>query len=722
MSLDTVSLDNVLVILPALNEADTITSVIQSLQAQGLTHIRVIDNGSDDNTAALARSAGAHVISEPMQGYGQACWTGLQNLPSPIEWILFCDADGSDDLAQLPDFFSLRDAYDLILGNRRGTPHGCQQLTPVQRFGNRLSGTLIYLGWGHQFEDLGPLRLIRREALERLKMCDRNFGWTVEMQVRAVECGLRIIEIPVKYRPRQGGQSKISGTLSGSVKAGTIILTTLAKLYGRHRWGSSPADAQAVSQPAPQPDSLLQRSLLFGSALLLVLGSVYAVPHGDFLHQPSAVPQFWQGMAIMGLGFVLAWGLQGLTRGWFWGVAVATRLVLLPMVPGDDIWRYLWEGYLQTQGMSPYAFPPNADVLEPLRPVWWGQINHPDVSAIYPPITQFGFRLLATIGLSVPLFKAAFAAADLAICGLLSQRFGYRATLLYAWNPLVIYSFAGGGHYDSWFLLPLVAAWLWFDYPPEKNSPQKDSLERNALEKNALEKHHNKPILTYLGSALLVGVSIAVKYMTLPVLAFLCWHGFWQRRGGLRLAFVTAITGLLPMVLSALPFCGPAACPLIPTGSVFVKYGRSAELIPHWVEHIWAASRWANWLYAFPLALVVLWLLLRAVNFQRFTEWYLIGLLALSPIVHGWYFTWLIPFAVASRNLGTRLVSLSAFIYFALPHRLALGNTNWSLMGTERGWLWGPLLLGILWTSGHDTWTQLKKASSLSQGKFSRLL
>ncbi|MBE9071008.1 glycosyltransferase family 2 protein, partial [Leptolyngbya cf. ectocarpi LEGE 11479] len=215
------NLENTLVIIPALNEAATIEAVVTNLRNQGLTHIQVVDNGSQDGTAEIAIQAGAEVVQEPFQGYGQACWRGLQTMPEKIEWILFCDADGSDDLSQLPDFFAQRETHDLILGNRRGTSTGRQQLSPVQNFGNGLSGTLMAWGWGYRFEDLGPLRLIRKTALDQIGMCDRNFGWTVEMQVRAIECGLRIWELPVNYLPRQGGQSKISGTVSGSIKAGT---------------------------------------------------------------------------------------------------------------------------------------------------------------------------------------------------------------------------------------------------------------------------------------------------------------------------------------------------------------------------------------------------------------------------------------------------------------------------------------------------------------------
>lgn len=224
-------LERILVVIPARNEEETIVPAIQRLQAAGLSQIRVVDNGSCDRTASLAQAAGAQVICEPKPGYGQACWQGLQRLDRSIDWILFCDADGSDDLGRLSEFFALRSRHDFILGDRRATYNGRKSLTPVQNFGNWLSTQLIALGWGYQYNDLGPLRMIRREALEQIGMRDRGFGWTVEMQARAVELGLRIVEIPVGYRDRQGGQSKISGTLKGSLQAGTIILATLGQLY-----------------------------------------------------------------------------------------------------------------------------------------------------------------------------------------------------------------------------------------------------------------------------------------------------------------------------------------------------------------------------------------------------------------------------------------------------------------------------------------------------------
>jgi glycosyltransferase involved in cell wall biosynthesis len=645
MSFTQINLDNILVIVPVLNEEDTIAKVVYRLKAQGLTRIRVVDNGSTDQSKLHAHAAGAEVLDEPQGGYGQACWRGLQDLPTEIEWILFCDGDGSDDLSQLPQFFEQRDRHDLILGDRTATPQGRAVLTPVQQFGNRLATSLIDWGWGYTYHDLGPLRLIRRSALEKIAMQDREFGWTVEMQVRAIETGLRICELPVDYHPRQGGQSKISGTLIGSFKAGRFILGTLAQLYGRR---------------LPQFSGWL-----WLSTLLLVLGCILMQPHSNF-QDPIALRNFWLGAGVMGLGYIFSWRVKRISTVWFWSVAVLARLLLLPMLPGNDVWRYLWEGHIQNLGFNPFAFAPNAPELEAFRTAWWSQINHMDVSAIYPPLTQLGFRGLAAVALSVTLFKVAFLAADLWVCGLLCRRFGNAKSMLYGWNPLILYSFAGGAHYDSWFILPLVAAWLVLDRKPRP--------------------------LDWFWSALLVGISVAVKWMSVPILGFLIWRSLRQFK--IWRAVCIGLVGILPMGLSSLAFCQPNRCSLIPTESVFVSYGRSAEFIPYWVGQFWQPSLQANWIYLFPLALFVGWLLLRANGVRHFTEWYLFGLLLLTPIVHFWYFAWVVPFAVPTGNWGVRWVSLSAFVYFVLPSRLP----DWQLTQPERLLLWFPFVLGWLWT------------------------
>lgn len=223
--------DSCLVVIPALNEEATIANVVRNLRRQGFSRIRVIDNGSSDATAERARAAGAEVLSEPRCGYGQACRRGLQNIPRGVAWILFCDADGSDNLDDVDLMIAAAEDGDLVLGNRFATRTGREAMTPVQRLGNQLVSKLIEYGWGFRFADFGPLRLIRREALETIDMRDRGFGWNVVMQIRAIEARLQIREVPVRYRPRQGGRSKISGNVLGAACAGLGILQAVARLY-----------------------------------------------------------------------------------------------------------------------------------------------------------------------------------------------------------------------------------------------------------------------------------------------------------------------------------------------------------------------------------------------------------------------------------------------------------------------------------------------------------
>ncbi len=413
--------------------------------------------------------------------------------------------------------------------------------------------------------------------------------------------------------------------------------------------------------------SLLRRLQLPASALLLIGGALLMRPHGDLFDVEQLLP-FWRAAAVMGLGFALSWSLPTIPRALFWGVAVLTRLTLLAMEPGDDIWRYLWEGGIQLHGFSPYALPPDAAALEGLRTPWWPLINHPDTTAIYPPLAQLLFRLHAAVAQQVLLFKLSFTAADLAIAGLLASRFGAARAALYAWNPLVIYGLSGGGHYDSWFLLPLVAGWLLAERvpPPQGQRPQ-------------------------ACIDLLLGLSVALKWITLPLLLQRAWSR-WLRFRRPAPVLATLLLGLVPLLLGASLFCSLRSCPLLPTGSSFIRHGRSAEWLPHWIGQLWPWTLQTNAAHGWLLLPVLLVLLATSTRLGVFAWRYLLALLLLSPVVHAWYFIWLMPFAVPSQNWGARLVSLSAFVYFVLPSRLP----DWQLTNPERLLLWLPLLLGLL--------------------------
>jgi glycosyltransferase involved in cell wall biosynthesis len=242
------------VVIPALNEEQTVARVVRELRRRGFERIRVIDNGSTDATATRARAAGAEVLHEPRCGYGQACRRGLSNIPRDVAWILFCDADGSDNLDDVGLMMAAASGgADLVLTSRFATRSGRVAMTMVQRLGNRFVSRLIQAGWGIRFADFGPLRLIRRQALEEIDTRERAFGWNVVMQIRAVEAGLRIKEVPVRYRLRQGGKSKISGNVLAAVCAGFGILQAVARLYFTPRRSGSAGGAPAFRQRRAGP-------------------------------------------------------------------------------------------------------------------------------------------------------------------------------------------------------------------------------------------------------------------------------------------------------------------------------------------------------------------------------------------------------------------------------------------------------------------------------------
>jgi glycosyltransferase involved in cell wall biosynthesis len=215
------------VIIPALNEQDSIGLVIKDIPKSLVDEIIVVDNGSTDDTAHIARDAGARVVREPVRGYGAACLKGIANVASP-DIIVFLDGDYSDfpeEIAQLIEPL-IQGTADLVIGSRLMGGDGKKVLLPHAYWGNKFATWLIYLLYRHRYTDLGPFRAIRFSALQKLNMQDKNFGWTVEMQIKAVRNGLAIREIPVRYRQRIG-KSKITGTIAGTIKAGAKIIYSI---------------------------------------------------------------------------------------------------------------------------------------------------------------------------------------------------------------------------------------------------------------------------------------------------------------------------------------------------------------------------------------------------------------------------------------------------------------------------------------------------------------
>jgi glycosyltransferase involved in cell wall biosynthesis len=215
------------VIIPALNEQQTIAEVVRSLAASPLVReILVVDNGSTDRTAFEANTAGARVITELRRGYGQACASGVLAADPSSDVFVFLDGDGSDVTAELAALVApvLEGGYDFAIGSRIRGRREPGSLLPSQIFAGWLAGVLIRLRYGVRYTDMGPFRAISRAALESLKMSEMTYGWNLEMQMKAARDTLRILEIPVSYRLRQGGVSKVAGSLQGSIRAAFRIM------------------------------------------------------------------------------------------------------------------------------------------------------------------------------------------------------------------------------------------------------------------------------------------------------------------------------------------------------------------------------------------------------------------------------------------------------------------------------------------------------------------
>jgi len=218
------------VVIPVFNERDSLPMVVADIPREEVGEVVVVDNGSTDGTDLVAQRLPVRLVRETRKGYGRACLAGIAALESsPPDVVVFLDGDYSDHPEEMPRLLeAIRAGADMVIGSRflgRAEPGA---ILPQARFGNRLACFLIRVLYRHRYTDLGPFRAIRWDALRRLGMQDTDFGWTCEMQVKAVARGLRIGEVPVSYR-RRVGVSKITGTVAGTIRAGWKILWTIAR-------------------------------------------------------------------------------------------------------------------------------------------------------------------------------------------------------------------------------------------------------------------------------------------------------------------------------------------------------------------------------------------------------------------------------------------------------------------------------------------------------------
>jgi len=227
----------VVLVIPVLNEAETIAGVVCAVPRNVIGEIIVVDGGSHDETADRAKAAGARVLIEPNAGYGAACHVGAQAASPECRIIAFIDGDGSDDPNELGRIVGplLANKADFVIGSRVRGQREAGSMGSHQLLAGHLAGLATYLLYGVRYTDMCPLRAIRRDALNTLDMRERRYGWNLEMQMRAARAGLRILELPVRHRHRSGGRSKVAGSFKGTLKASWQLATTFIRIAAASR-------------------------------------------------------------------------------------------------------------------------------------------------------------------------------------------------------------------------------------------------------------------------------------------------------------------------------------------------------------------------------------------------------------------------------------------------------------------------------------------------------
>jgi len=221
----------VALVIPVIDEGATIAGVVRAVPRDVIDEIIVVDGGSRDDTVAAAQAAGARVIVEPRAGYGAACLVGAA-AAADCAVIAFIDGDGSDDPADLRRIVApiLAAEQDFVIGSRSVAARTAGSMGAHQLLAGRLAGLAMRALYGVRYTDMGPLRAIRRDALEKLTMRERTYGWNLEMQMRAARAGLRILELPVAHRHRAGGASKVAGSLRGTLRATCNLASTFVRV------------------------------------------------------------------------------------------------------------------------------------------------------------------------------------------------------------------------------------------------------------------------------------------------------------------------------------------------------------------------------------------------------------------------------------------------------------------------------------------------------------
>lgn len=425
--------------------------------------------------------------------------------------------------------------------------------------------------------------------------------------------------------------------------------------------------SEATQNPSTQYARICAAALIIGSCILTGIGGEAG---GDHI-----LP--WLGtLAALTLVWLLSLRTKTISPALLLGTALAIRIAFLVMPTGYDVYRYVWEGRILLEGLNPYLHPPDDPLLIPFRDEIWKSVGHPGATAIYPPLTQWLFAAMASFGLGPFGFKVLFTLADIVLCFLLHRRFGPKPALVYAWNPLAAVSFAGGGHYDSLFMLAMVFAW--FSFKPEDRNPVK--------------------------TALWLGASIALKWMAAPLGLWLVVHQ-WKTQG-FKQAFLIGSFVAFPVVFTWTTlglWTGEWTLQLMPP--TFSRVARSAEFVPAIADFIFQSGRIANHWFMLAMLISWIWVGLKSRTLLEAAQWGFLATYLLSPMLHAWYFVWALPFAVKSRNAGFIALAASGILYFIVHHTLEQPGGSWTFTWWERAAIWLPFLIGFAfsqWNRGRQ--------------------
>jgi len=359
----------------------------------------------------------------------------------------------------------------------------------------------------------------------------------------------------------------------------------------------------------------------------------------------------------------------------FWGVAIILRLIALPLVPSDELFRYQWEGKIQHAGFNPYVVAPADPKLDDLRHNFpqAAKINHPELRAVDPPGAELLFKFLSGITDRPLFYKIVFAIADLAVAALLLRLIGgqdrYHGAAWYAWNPLVVYSFAGAAHFDSVMILAMVGGIL-------------------ALVRSTTEKESTKKSLLAVLAALFFGIAISLNLVTASLLLLCAVALRWR-------AIVLMITGFVPVLLGVL-FGFPNVRIWESLGQ-FTQLSRLNDLFWWLIEETaWPNPHQRNFHY-YPILVVcvIAVSLLFVRNWKRGMLWALGTVLVLSPILHPWYCVWILPLAGWRGAYAWNVLSITLFSYYLFWDERLFG-LPWHAEPWMRGLIIAPVLAALV--------------------------